>query len=72
MKVWGSGKPLREFLHSDDVAEGIIHLLKLEDPPDWVNLGGVEISIGELAKLVAKTVGYEGNLSFDTSNLVEL
>ena len=66
--VWGSGKPLREFLHSDDVAEGIIHLLKLEDPPDWVNLGsGVEISIGELAKLVAKTVGYEGNLSFDTS-----
>ena len=66
--VWGSGKPLREFLHSDDVAEGIIHLLKLEGPPDWVNLGsGVEISIGELAKLVAKTVGYEGNLSFDTS-----
>jgi GDP-L-fucose synthase len=66
--VWGSGKPLREFLHSDDVAEGILHLLKLENPPDWVNLGsGVEISIGDLAKLVAKTVGYEGNLSFDTS-----
>ncbi len=66
--VWGSGKPLREFLHSDDVAEGILHLLKLENPPDWVNLGsGVEISIGDLAQLVAKTVGYKGTLAFDTS-----
>ena len=66
--VWGSGKPLREFLHSDDVAEGILHLLGLENPPDWVNLGsGVEISIGDLAKLVAKTVGYEGRLAFDSS-----
>ena len=68
VKVWGSGKPLREFLHSDDVAEGILHLLKLENPPDWVNLGsGVEISIGDLAQLVAKTVGYKGTLAFDTS-----
>lgn len=66
--VWGSGKPLREFLHSDDVAEGIIHLLRLENPPDWVNLGsGVEISIGDLAQLVATTVGYEGRLAFDTT-----
>ena len=66
--VWGSGKPLREFLHSDDVAEGILHLLSLENPPDWVNLGsGVEISIGDLAKLVAKTVGYEGALAFDAT-----
>ena len=66
--VWGSGKPLREFLHSDDVAEGILHLLGLENPPDWVNLGsGVEISIGDLAKLVAKTVGYEGALAFDAT-----
>lgn len=66
--VWGSGKPLREFLHSDDVAEGILHLLGLENPPDWVNLGsGVEISIGDLAKLVAKTVGYKGALAFDAT-----
>ena len=66
--VWGSGKPLREFLHSDDVAEGILHLLGLENPPDWVNLGsGVEISIGDLAKLVARTVGYEGALAFDAT-----
>ena len=42
--------------------------MKLENPPDWVNLGsGVEISIGDLAQLVAKTVGYKGTLAFDTS-----
>ena len=66
--VWGTGKPLREFLHADDAASGIVHLLNLENPPDWVNLGsGVEISIGDLARLVARIVGYSGQLVFDTS-----
>ena len=66
--VWGTGTPLREFLHSDDAAAGILHLLQLEEPPNWVNLGsGVEISIGDLARLVAKTVGYKGALIFDKS-----
>ena len=66
--VWGTGKPLREFLHADDAASGIVHLLNLENPPDWVNLGsGVEISIGDLAQLVARIVGYSGQLVFDTS-----
>lgn len=66
--VWGTGKPLREFLHADDAAAGILHLLQLENPPDWVNLGcGVDISIGDLARLVKKTVGYQGELTFDTS-----
>lgn len=66
--VWGSGKPLREFLHTDDVATGVVHLLKLEDPPDWVNLGsGVDISIADLAELIKDTVGYEGKLVFDKS-----
>ena len=64
--IWGTGKPLREFLHADDAADGILHLLQLETPPDWVNLGcGSDISIGDLARLVMKTVGYEGELSFD-------
>jgi GDP-L-fucose synthase len=64
--IWGTGKPLREFLHADDAADGILHLLQLETPPDWVNLGcGRDISIGDLARLVMKTVGYEGELSFD-------
>jgi GDP-L-fucose synthase len=66
--IWGTGKPLREFLHADDAAAGILHLLQLETPPEWVNLGcGIDISIGDLARLVMKTVGYEGELSFDTS-----
>jgi GDP-L-fucose synthase len=64
--VWGTGQPLREFLHADDAASGILHLLQLEDPPDWVNLGcGIDISIGDLARLVMKVVGYEGKLTFD-------
>jgi len=66
--IWGTGTPLREFLHADDAAAGILHLLQLESPPDWVNLGcGTDISIGDLARLVMQTVGYEGELTFDTS-----
>ena len=66
--IWGTGTPLREFLHADDAAAGILHLLQLESPPDWVNLGcGIDISIGDLARLVMKTVGYEGELTFDAS-----
>ncbi|PXA03177.1 GDP-fucose synthetase [Coraliomargarita sinensis] len=66
--IWGTGEPLREFLHADDAASGILHLLKLESPPDWVNLGcGADISIADLARLVQLATGYEGKLSFDTS-----
>ncbi|MGZ0657378.1 GDP-L-fucose synthase family protein [Coraliomargarita sp. W4R53] len=66
--IWGTGTPLREFLHADDAAAGILHLLQLESPPDWVNLGcGIDISIGDLARLVMQAVGYEGELTFDTS-----
>ena len=64
--VWGSGKPLREFLHADDAARGIVHLLKLENPPDWANLGcGVDISIADLANLIKDVVGYKGKIIFD-------
>jgi GDP-L-fucose synthase len=66
--IWGTGTPLREFLHADDAAAGILHLLELENPPEWVNLGsGEEISIGDLAKLVMRVVGYEGGLTLDSS-----
>jgi GDP-L-fucose synthase len=66
--IWGTGSPLREFLHADDAAAGILHLLQLKDPPDWVNLGcGTDISIADLARLVKKVTGYEGQLIFDTS-----
>ncbi|MEL7498535.1 MAG: GDP-L-fucose synthase [Planctomycetota bacterium] len=66
--VWGTGQPRREFLHVDDLARGLLHLLQLENPDDWVNIGtGKDISIAELAELVAKTVGYEGEIGYDTS-----
>lgn len=66
--VWGTGKPRREFLHVDDLAQGCLHLLDLDNPPDWVNLGsGEDLPIGELAALVAEVVGYPGRLAFDTS-----
>jgi GDP-L-fucose synthase len=66
--VWGTGTPMREFLHVDDLAEGCLHLLGVENPPDWINLGtGTDVTIRELAELVCKTVGFSGKLSFDTS-----
>ncbi len=64
--VWGTGTPLREFLHVDDLAEACLHLLELDTPPDWVNVGsGQECSIGELAQTVKHVVGFEGELRFD-------
>lgn len=66
--VWGSGAPMREFLHVDDLAEGLLHLLELEDPPDWVNVGsGSDLSIRELAETIRDIVGYTGALTWDTS-----
>ncbi|MGE9290813.1 MAG: GDP-L-fucose synthase family protein [Puniceicoccales bacterium] len=66
--VWGTGTPLREFLHVDDLAEAVLHLLSLENPPDWVNVGtGVDCSIRELAETIAEVVGFRGSLTFDPS-----
>jgi GDP-L-fucose synthase len=68
VKIWGSGTPLREFLHVDDLAAGIVHLLKLENPPDLVNIGsGQEISIRGVAELIAEVVGYKGQIENDLS-----
>lgn len=66
--IWGTGKPRREFLHVDDVADGLLHLAELESPPDLVNLGtGEDVTIAELAALVAGTVGFDGRTVYDTS-----
>ena len=68
-KIWGSGKPKREFLYVDDMARACIHFINLgKDVPDFVNIGtGEDIEIGELAKLIAKKMNYQGKLVFDTS-----
>lgn len=68
VQIWGTGTPLREFLHVDDLAAGILHLLQLSDPPDLVNVGsGQEISIQGVAELVADVVGYSGSIENDPS-----
>lgn len=66
VELWGTGTPLREFLHVDDLASACVHLLNLENPPDLVNLGsGEEVSIRELAEIVAETVGFKGKIIRD-------
>jgi GDP-L-fucose synthase len=68
VEIWGSGKPLREFLHVDDLADACIFLIKTYDDPLHINVGSShEVSILDLAELVADVVGYEGNFIFDTS-----
>jgi len=55
-------------MYVDDLANGVLFLLEMTQPPDWVNLGtGVDHQIQEIAELVKKTVGYEGTISNDTS-----
>ena len=66
--AWGTGSPMREFLHVDDLADACAFLLKLENPPDLINIGtGQEISIRELTKKVAVIVGYTGEITWDTA-----
>ncbi|KRQ12987.1 GDP-L-fucose synthase [Bradyrhizobium manausense] len=66
--VWGTGTPRREFLFVDDLADACIHLMKTYSSGELVNIGtGVDIAIAEFARLVAATVGYSGEISFDTS-----
>ena len=66
--VWGSGSPMREFLHVDDLADASVFLLGLENPPDWVNIGtGTDVTIKELAETVKDVTGYRGKLTWDAS-----
>ena len=66
--IWGTGKPRRELMHVEDLANGILFLLGLDSPPDWVNLGtGVDHSILSIAELVKETVGFQGEITKDES-----
>ena len=67
VEVWGSGKPLREFLYVEDMADACVFLMENYDGEEHVNVGtGEEVSIGELARIVKKVVGFEGKLVFNT------
>lgn len=66
--IWGTGTPLREFLDADDMADACVFLMNNYDEKSFVNIGtGSDISIGDLAKLIQKIVGYHGNITFDKS-----
>lgn len=66
--LWGSGTPLREFLHADDLADACIFLVRQHADLPLINIGsGQELSIRDLAHLVADIVGYEGHIAFDTT-----
>lgn len=66
--LWGTGAPRREFLHVDDLARACLHLLEHYDAPEPINVGvGEDVTIRELAELVADVVGYAGRITWDTS-----
>ena len=66
--VWGSGSPLREFLHVDDLADATLYLMLNYSEVSHINVGsGKEVTIKELAELVKEVVGFEGSLTWDTS-----
>jgi GDP-L-fucose synthase len=66
--LWGSGKPKREFLYVDDMADACIFLMNTYDGSEFVNIGtGVDVTILEVAQLIKEIVGYEGQLEFDAT-----
>ena len=68
VRIWGSGAPKREFLHSDDLARAILLVLESEQKDEILNVGsGLEVSVKKLAQLISEKVGYEGAIEFDTT-----
>ena len=66
--LWGSGKPRREFLHVDDLAKAIVVCLKKYDSDQQINIGtGLDLTIEELSKKIAKSVGFDGEVNWDTN-----
>ncbi len=68
VKIWGSGKPLREFMFSDDLAEACFFLMQNYENPELINVGtGEEVSIFELATRIKEVVGFKGEIAFDAT-----
>jgi GDP-L-fucose synthase len=66
--VWGSGSPKREFLHADDLAEACLFLMENYSEPGLINIGtGEDLSIKELAEMIARITGFEGKIVWDSS-----
>lgn len=68
VEVWGTGSPMREFLHVDDLADACVHLMNNYNESEILNIGtGVDVTIKELAETVKKITGFEGELKWDTT-----
>ncbi len=68
VQVWGSGRPMREFLHVDDLAQACMHIMQNYDGDEWMNVGtGKDVTIRELAEIIKKITGFKGELIFDAS-----
>lgn len=68
VEIWGSGKPMREFLHVDDLADACVFLINEYEDNDILNIGsGVDLTIADLATTIAKVVGYKGRFVFDST-----
>lgn len=68
MTIWGTGTPRREFLHADDCADALVHLMKVYSASEHVNVGsGTDVTILELARLVCNVVGFKGDIASDAS-----
>jgi GDP-L-fucose synthase len=66
VEIWGSGRPRREFLHVDDLADAVVFLIKTWSDEEPVNIGaGSDVTIAELARLIADIVGFDGRFLFD-------
>jgi len=67
VEIWGTGTPRREFLHVDDLADALVFLMERYSGESHINVGwGKDVSIGELARLIAEVVGYRGSFRFNT------
>jgi GDP-L-fucose synthase len=68
MTIWGTGQPRREFLHVDDCADAVVHLMKIYSGAMHINIGaGEDLTIRDLAMMVADVVGFRGDLVFDST-----
>ena len=68
VELWGTGSPMREFMHSDDLAEALVFLMNSYNEKQFINIGtGEEVSIKQLAEMIKTTTGFEGQIKFDSS-----
>jgi GDP-L-fucose synthase len=68
VEIWGTGRPRREFLYVDDLADALVHLMRNYSDDGHINVGtGTDVTIRELAETIAEVVGFEGGFAYDST-----